>query len=61
MKGEAGSVALWQGAHHILANQKEDGFNDLLPTLLQALEFGGQFVTATATAREILNRMKSQS
>ena len=35
------SVALRQGAHHVLCNQEESGFEDLLPPLLEDLRSGG--------------------
>lgn len=61
MKENAESVEFQRGVHHVLANQEEDGFNDLLATLMEDLEPGGVRVSATAAANEILERMKAEA
>jgi HEAT repeat protein len=38
IKDGSESALLRQGAHHVLRNQKENGFNDLLATLREDLE-----------------------
>lgn len=49
---------LRQGAHHALRDQKEDGSNDLLATLImKALEPGSVPESAMLAASEILKRM----
>jgi len=57
------SVLLRQGAHHVLKNEKENGFNDLLKTLIKALELesGETPGTIAVTAYEILKRMEKKS
>ena len=52
------SVLLQQGAHHILRNQKVEGFNDLLDLLRTALESGSVSESIPPAAYEILERMK---
>ena len=59
VKAGADSFMLRQGAHHVLLNQKEDGFNDLLATLMKALKSGPVRGSATEAAYEILRRMKA--
>jgi len=51
------SVALRKGAHHVLVDQKEDGFNDLLATLLQALESSSAPESSAVAAHEILKKL----
>jgi len=53
------SVRLRQGAHHVLANQKEEGFDDLLAVLTKDLESGRATESAPIVAYEILKRMKA--
>ncbi len=55
------SDLLCHGAHHVLRNQKEDGFTDLLSTLTAALESNTAQETASLAAYEILKRMKAKS
>ncbi len=50
-------VELRKGAHHVLVDQKEDGFNDLLATLLKALESSSAPESSSVAAHEILKRM----
>jgi hypothetical protein len=53
--------SLYQGAHHVLANQKEDGFNDLLAALMKDLELGALSESAIVAAHEFLKRLKAKS
>jgi HEAT repeat protein len=55
------SVLLRQGIHHVLVNQKEDGFNDLLATLIKALEPSAVTESAIVAAYEIRKRMKAKA
>lgn len=59
IKNGADSVLLRQGAHHILSNQKEDGFNDLLKILMEALKSGAVSESTPVAAYEILKRMEA--
>lgn len=54
------SVVLRQGAHHILKNQKVDGFNDLLGTLTKALESNSVDEAIPMAASDMLKRMKAK-
>jgi hypothetical protein len=51
------SAALRQGVHHVLRNQREAGFEDLIVVLLQALEVETIPETVLTTAYAILERM----
>ena len=53
------SVLLRQGAHHVLRNQKAEGFNDLLAKLTKALESSTAAESAPLAAFEILKRMEA--
>ena len=53
------SVLLRQGAHHVLRNQKAEGFNDLLAKLKKALESSTAAESSPLAAFEILKRMKA--
>ena len=55
------SVALRKGAHHVLMDQKEDGFNDLLATLLKALESSSAPESSALAAYDILKRMNAKA
>jgi len=57
IKSGSDSVALRKGAHHVLVDQKEDGFNDLLATLLQALESSSAPESSAVAAHEILKKL----
>jgi len=57
IKSKADAVALRKGAHHVLVNQKEDGLNDLLATLLKALESSSAPESSAVAANEILKSM----
>jgi len=59
IKSKSEAVALRKGAHHVLADQKEDGFNDLLATLLKALESSSAPESSAVAAHEILERMNA--
>ena len=59
IKSKSESVALRKGAHHVLAGQSEDGFNDLLATLLKALESSSAPESSAVAAHEILKRMNA--
>lgn len=54
------SVLLRQTAHHVLRNQKEEGFNDLLATLRKALESDSAPISTKMAAYDILRRMESK-
>jgi hypothetical protein len=54
------SALLRQGAHHVLKNQREDGFNDLLATLTKALESNTAEESTPLAASKILKRMKAK-
>jgi hypothetical protein len=60
IKGGPDSVLLRQGAHHVLRNQREDGYNDLLTTLTKALESSTAQESTPLAAYNILKRMKSK-
>ncbi len=59
IKSKSEAVALRKGAHHVLADQKEDGFDDLLATLLKALESSSAPESSAVAAHEILKRMNA--
>ena len=61
MKSTQDSVLLRTGAHHVLRNQKEDGFNDLLMTLRKALESNSAPESTPLAASDILKRLKIKS
>jgi HEAT repeat protein len=57
IKSRSNSVALRKGVHHVLVDQQEDGFNDLLATLLKALESSSAPESSALAAHEILQRL----
>ncbi|MGD1045324.1 MAG: HEAT repeat domain-containing protein [Bacteroidota bacterium] len=61
VKSKPDSVLLRQGAHHVLRNQKENGFNDLLSTLRIALESSTASESTPFAASHILKLMKTKS
>ncbi|MFA5329531.1 MAG: HEAT repeat domain-containing protein [Prolixibacteraceae bacterium] len=61
VKRGSDSVQLQQGIHHILRNQKMEGYNDLLDNLRSALETGSVPENISPAASNILERMKKQS
>ena len=61
IESKSDSVELRKGAHHVLVNQKEEGFNDLLTTLLKALESSAAPESSAVAAYEILKKMKVKS
>lgn len=58
LKDRPNSGLLHQGAHHVLLNQKEDGFNDLLEILMNALESSASEELTPLAASNLLKRMK---
>lgn len=61
VEGGRNSGSLYQGAHHVLVDQKEVGFNDLLAELLKDLEQGELSETAIVAAHEMLERMETKA
>jgi hypothetical protein len=57
IKGKSDSIALRKGAHHVLVDQKEDGFNELLAALLKALESSSAPESSAVAAHDILKKM----
>jgi len=55
------STFLCQGAHHVLRNQREEGFNDLLKSLSKDLGYNSVTESTTVAAYEILKRMKTKT
>jgi thioredoxin-like negative regulator of GroEL len=53
------SYILRQGAHHVLRNQRENGFNDLLAILRKDLESNTLQESTPLAAYDILRRMKA--
>jgi HEAT repeat protein len=51
------SVAVRDGAHHILVGQKFDRYEDLFATVVRSLEFGELDEAGSMAAAEILKRM----
>jgi HEAT repeat protein len=60
IKSKCDSVLLRQGTHHVLRNQKEDGFNDLLAILRTALESSTASESTPFAASNLLKRMKTK-
>jgi HEAT repeat protein len=60
IKSKPDSVLLRQGVHHVIRNQKEDGFNDLLATLKASLESSTASESTPFAALNILRRMKTR-
>ena len=52
------SVILRQGAHHVLHDQKQKGYDDLLAILISALDLDELPDSASRAASDILNRMR---
>ena len=61
IKSDPDAVLLRQGAHHVLVNQKEEGFNDALAALAKDLQSGAVTEGATLAALEILERLKARA
>jgi HEAT repeat protein len=61
VKSKQDSVLLRTGAHHVLQNQNDDGFNDLLSTLRNALESNSAPESTPLAASDFLNRLKIKS
>ena len=60
-KNKKDSTLLRLGAHHILLDQKEAGFNELLTVLKKSLEPGTSPELTTLAAHNMINRMKVKS
>lgn len=54
------SVALREGAHHVFSKQKAPGFDDLLDTIREALEFGELTEAGGIAASEMLKRLRDK-
>jgi HEAT repeat protein len=63
IKRGSDSVSLRQGAYHVLRNQRENGFNDLLKTLIKTLELESRAVeeSIVMAAYNILKQMELNS
>jgi HEAT repeat protein len=61
IKNGSESALLRQRAHHVLRNQKEAGFNDLLATLRTDLESNTLQESTPLAAYDILKKMKTKS
>jgi HEAT repeat protein len=61
IKDGSESALLRQGAHHVLRNQKENGFNDLLATLREDLESNTFQESTPVAAYAVLKRMKAKT
>ena len=61
IKDGSESALLRQGAHHVLRNQKENGFNDLLATLREDLESNTFQESTPLAAYAVLKRMKGKT
>jgi thioredoxin-like negative regulator of GroEL len=61
IKSKPESVLLRQGMHHVLRNQKEDGFNDLLATLMKSLKSNSVPISKPLAAYNLLKRLKEKS
>lgn len=61
IKSVSNSAVFRQGAHYVLVNQKEDGCNDLLATLLKALESSSASESSTVAAHDILKKMNAKA
>jgi HEAT repeat protein len=57
IKNGAKSALLCSGAHHVLLNQKADGFKDLFATLTKDLELNTVPEMTVEAARDLLKRM----
>lgn len=54
------SVAIRQGARHVLSKQKESGYDDLLDELRAALKFGELTESGGIAATELLKRLRKR-
>ncbi len=61
VKSKPDSILLRQGVLHILRDQKENGFNELLSTLINSLELGTAPESTAIAAYNILMQMKGKS
>jgi len=58
IKTKEDSIALRHGVHHVLKNQKEEGFNDLLSAIRNALKSNAAPERTAIAASEIIRRME---
>jgi HEAT repeat protein len=61
VEDDTDSVLLRQGVHHVLRNQQESGFNDLLKVLIKALESNTVSESIPFAVSNLLKRMKVKS
>jgi len=61
IKSKPESVLLRQGTYHVLRNQKEDGFNDLLAALIKTLKSNSVPISRPLAAYDLLKRLKEKS
>ena len=61
MKNIPDSGLLYQGAHHVLRGQREEGYEASLYTLMQALEGSRLSESTIVAAHEILERLKAEA
>jgi len=61
IKSKPDALLLRQGVHHVLRNQKEDGFNDLLVILMKTLESSSAPESTAIAAYNLLRQMKVKS
>jgi HEAT repeat protein len=59
--GKSDSVLLRQGVHHVLRDQSEDGFDDLLANLIKALESDSVPESSAIAAYDLLERLNAKS
>jgi hypothetical protein len=55
------SVAMREGAHHVFSKQKAPGFDHLLDTLREALEFGELTEAGGIAASEMLKQLRDKA
>ena len=61
IKSKSDSVLLRQGTYHVLRNQKENGFNDLLAALIKTLKSNSVPISKPLAAYDLLKRLKEKS
>ena len=60
IRGGPDSVLLRETAHHVLRNQKENGYNDVLATLTKALVSSSAPISTKVAAYDFLRRIQSK-
>lgn len=60
VKSGSESALLRQRGHHVFRYQRVDGFDNLLATLMKALEFNTAPISTKVAAYDILRRMKTK-